>query len=117
MAKIKYLSIDKDRIPYRFAIRLAGETFVFETHYNTEGDFFTVDLCKGEQLLCTDKFVYGRHLFPQLIDVGRFPRVYIVPLDVSDTETVITWENFMKSVKPYIFTPEDLEISFVEAVV
>ena len=109
--RLRYLQVDKNRIPYRFTVRLVGETFVFEIHYNFEGDFFTIDLYKGAQILCTDKITYGRYLFSQLIDAGQFPIVYIIPLDISDVETIITWQNFMGPVKPYIFTSEELELT------
>jgi len=80
---LNYLSIDKEAIPYRFDMRLVGVTFTFEIHYNSEYDFFTVDLYRGEELLVAgEKLVYGRPLFNVYVN-ARLPDVIIVPFDLS----------------------------------
>lgn len=36
---MEFIEIEKDNIPYRFDISIAGEMFGFEVHYNADYDF------------------------------------------------------------------------------
>ena len=51
---MKYIDIEKEKIPYGFEIVLKNETFQLEVFYNTSGDFFTIDLYKNHRPI-----VYG----------------------------------------------------------
>lgn len=93
-----YLPINKEDIPYRFEVELRGEIFEFEIHYNAEHDFFTIDIFKNNEVLAHgEKLVYGQTLFSGIADT-RFPKVDIIPRDESGNETMITFDNFCKTV-------------------
>lgn len=95
---MEYIEIDKDEIPYRFVIDLAGEEFEFEINYNNRYDFFTVDLYKDSRTLVVgEKMILNRPLFTDLVDI-ELPRVTITPKDRSNIETRITYENLEKTV-------------------
>jgi len=98
MSDYKFIAIDKELVPYRFEITLAGHTFGFEIRYNAMRDFFTVDLYRGDNLIVTgEKVVYGRSLFlnQQHLDV---PTVPIIPYDLSLAANRVTWENLNNTV-------------------
>jgi hypothetical protein len=77
------INIDKQKIPYRFEISLAGTLYEMEFHYNPGFDFFTVDLYKNkEPLVYGEKLLYGLPLFHDIED-ARFPKVGLIPLDAS----------------------------------
>jgi hypothetical protein len=87
MADQQAIPIDKDDIPYRFDISLAGEIFTFEAHYNARFDYYSLDVEKdGDVLVNGEKVVYGRPLFSGLND-ARLPKVEIIPYDVAGIET------------------------------
>lgn len=90
--------INKDMIPYSFAIALNDITYNLEIRYNTEGDFFTVGLYDSDRnLICTEPLTYGSELFRPQYQAGIYPAMRIVPTDDSGKETVITWDNFNKT--------------------
>ena len=98
------IPINKDNIPYRFEIELAGDVFIFEIHYNAEYDFFTVDLYRDEEVLAYgEKLVYGSPLFGAYAD-GRFPQVTITPRDKAENETKVTYQNLEETV--FLFVGE-----------
>lgn len=96
------IPIAKENIPYQFEIELVGAVFVFEVHYNTQHDFFTVDLHRdGDALALGEKLVYGAPLFEAYAD-DRFPVVLLTPYDKADNETRVTYENFGETVFLYV---------------
>ncbi|MBU8908499.1 phage baseplate plug family protein [Desertibacillus haloalkaliphilus] len=96
------IPIQKEQIPNEFEIRLAGELFTFEVHYNAEYDFFTVDLYKsGDVLVLGEKVVYDSPLFDTYSD-ERFPGVTITPLDRADNEDRVTYSNLGNTVFLYV---------------
>ena len=97
---MKYIKIEKDLIPYRFDIQLAEKTYTFEVHYNSEYDFFTVDLYIGDEaIIYGEKLVYGKRLFDYpSID---FP-VEIVPRDNAEEQSRVGYDNLEDSVFLYI---------------
>lgn len=106
---INYIQIDKNSIPYRQDVRIAAETFGFVFNYNEEGDFFTCDLYKGEELLAAgEKVVYGKALFSAVAD-NRFPAAAIIPGDISDQESVVTWDTLGQNVFLYVISGEEIE--------
>lgn len=93
-----YIDIDKDAIPYRFEMQLAGQTWGFEIRYNMEYDFFTADLYRGDELIkAGEKFIYNRPLFEDLI-----PNVKIIPLDLSENANRVGWDELGESVFLYL---------------
>ncbi|MEK4187223.1 MULTISPECIES: phage baseplate plug family protein [unclassified Paenibacillus] len=104
---MEFIEIEKDNIPYRFDISIAGEMFGFEVHYNADYDFFTVDLEKnGEVLVYGEKLVYGQTLFYDVQD-NRFPRLPIVPWDESEISTAVTWETLGISVFLFVIDEDE----------
>lgn len=93
-----HIEIDKEAIPYRFEIELAGELFEMEIKYNQRFDFFAVNLYRdGELLLAGQKVVYGQPLFPE--HDYRFPKVSIIPMDESGAAIDrVTYQNFGENV-------------------
>ncbi|ASS66372.1 MULTISPECIES: hypothetical protein [unclassified Paenibacillus] len=103
----EYIEIDKAQIPYQFEIELTGELYRMEIQYNPDFDFFTVDLYRGDELLATgQKLVYGVPLWRAIWD-ERFPDVAIVPYDLAEKETRITWDNLGESVFLYLYEGAD----------
>lgn len=93
------IQIKKSQIPYRFTIALNSKTFMLEIRYNTECDLFTIGLYdKLGTLICTEPIIYGVELFKQQYISGQYPAMRIVPLDESDANTAVTWDNFNKTV-------------------
>lgn len=102
---IEYLAIDVSRIPCTFSIKLKDKTFSFTIKYNEVGKFFTVDLLdvNGNVLAFGDIIRYGRPLFNAVED-ERFPIPVIIPYCITDTDvSEVTWENFGKEVKLYLY--------------
>lgn len=99
---MKYIDIEKEKIPYRFEIVLNNETFQFEVFYNTVGDFFTVDLYKNHQLI-----LYGEKI---TLDVPLFndyayleiPKVIVKPGDTTRQALRITYDNLNEDVFLYV---------------
>lgn len=109
MAEQYAVPIIGEDAPYRFDIELAGELFTFEVHYNTMGDYFTVDLERnGETLVYCKKLTYGEPLFGSLSD-DRLPKVALVPRDVAGNETRVSMENLGKTVFLFIDETEEAQ--------
>ncbi|TQK41973.1 hypothetical protein FB479_11674 [Brevibacillus sp. AG162] len=95
---MEYIDIDKNEIPYRFEIDLAGRIYGMEIHYNYSFDFFTVNLSSnGEPIIVGEKIVYGRPLFSYSTDL-RLPKVAIVPRDLSGLSSSVGWNELGTSV-------------------
>ncbi|KEQ22880.1 phage baseplate plug family protein [Paenibacillus tyrfis] len=104
---MEYIDIEKQLIPYRFEISLSGTVFTFEVHYNSEFDFFTVDLERdGEVLVTGEKLIYGVPLFVDSAD-ERFPKVMIIPFDESGNSDRVTWDSMSENVFLFIGGVED----------
>jgi hypothetical protein len=104
MADINYLPIDKNKIPEQFEIIISNVLLKFVVRYNAAADFFTADIYdKDDAVIAYGKrFIIDVDLFENIID-SRLPNVQIIPYDPSNTVSRITYDNFMGSVKPYIF--------------
>lgn len=102
--ELSYLDIEKDLIPYHFSIVIQGKLIQFLIRYNSVSDFFTADIFDkdGNTIAYAKKFLIGVNLFENIID-ERLPEVEIIPFDPSEEHDKITYDNFMKAVKPYIF--------------
>lgn len=95
------IDIDNNLIPYRFDMQLQDMTFTFEVHYNSEYDFFTIDLYRGETYITTEKIVYGQSLFQNALHLD-VPPILIVPYDLTEQEPRVTYENLGVSVFLYL---------------
>ena len=90
--------INKDLIPYKFSITLGMNMYTFEVRYNETKDIFTIALYgDGNTLVCIEPLTYGVPLFSQTYRLG-FPAMQIVPIDESGETTIITKDNFNKTV-------------------
>lgn len=93
-----YIEIDKDAIPYRFEMRLNGVTWAFEVRYNSEYDFFTIDIYRGEESIAVgEKIIYGLPLFEE-----EMKPVRIVPLDFSGNADRVGWNELGETVFLYL---------------
>ena len=104
--EIDYIDIDVKKVPYTFNIKLIDKTFTFTIKYNDESDFFTTDLSvtnTGEFLVYGDPIRYGRPMFGSIED-ERFPLPVVIPVCLTgDNIDVVTFDNFGKEVKLYLF--------------
>lgn len=105
---IRIIHVNKQAIPYTADIRLAGETFTFTFNYNAEGDFFSIDLAKDDEVLCRgEKITYSRALF-QAVATEAFPKTVIVPLDRAGESKRVGWQDLGENVFLYVMNPEEL---------
>ena len=104
MTELKYLPIDKDKLPEQFEIIISSILLKFVVCYNATADFFTADIFDKDNntIAYGKRFIINVDLLENIID-SRLANVQIVPYDSSNIATRITFENFMESVKPYIF--------------
>lgn len=87
------IPINRDDIPYRFDIELAGVVFTFEIDYNVAYDFFAMDVYLGEDpIVLGQKLVLNRSLFAEVVDTRIPDGLDIIPR--SNTEQRISWDNF-----------------------
>lgn len=104
---MKYINIEKEKIPYEFDIVLQGETFRFKVNYNSLKDFFTIDLYKNEEVIVLgEKLVYGKPLFLSCLHKD-IPNINIIPYDLSQQTDRITFDNFNEQV--FLYLVEDDE--------
>lgn len=95
---MRYISINRDEVPYKFEMELAGEVFGFLIEYNYDFDFFTVDLTRaGFGTITGEKIVYGRPLFGAYAETW-LPKVKIVPRDPSGQQTRVGWDQLEETV-------------------
>lgn len=94
------IEINKNLIPYRFDIVLAGRAYTFFVDYNRTACFFTVSLYDSAgSLLCSgEPLVYGMPLFRDVYRAGVFPALDLTPLDESGQEQAVTWEKLGETV-------------------
>lgn len=95
------IDINKNLLPYKFDIEL-DRIYTFLIRYNTEYDIFTVDLSlDDETIVVGEKVVYGRALFSHLRHL-KIPSIPIVPVEMADKETRVTFDNLSKKVFLYL---------------
>ena len=103
---VEYIDVDTSKVPYNFSVKLEDRTYTFCIRYNPWGGFFTADLSittTGEMLVYGDIIRYGRPMFNSVED-ERFPIPVIIPLCLSgDDIHEITWDNFGKQVRLYVY--------------
>jgi hypothetical protein len=94
------IEIEKDLMPYSFDILLAAEEFTLEFKYNERANLFTCTLSErdGEVLVYDEPLIYGTRLFADVYNSDTFPALDIVPMDESDKENAVTFDNMGVSV-------------------
>jgi len=106
---MRYMPVFKDSIPYSADFRIKDTSYTFTFNYNAEGDFFTVDLKKGDEVLVVgEKITYGKALFSSFLD-ERFPVWPIIPFDMADNVTRAGWRELENDVFLFVIDPEELE--------
>lgn len=107
---MEYIEIDKTQIPYAFDIEIESDVFTFDVRYNERHDFFTIDLLKDDELIVAgEKIVYGVPLFERSYDPKTHPVVTIMPMDLSNKETRVTYGNLNETVFLYILDGSELD--------
>ncbi len=104
-ADVSYIEVDVSRVPYTFTIKLVDKTYTFTIKYNAPGRFFTVDLLdvNGNVLAFGEIVRYGRPLF-NVVEDERFPIPVIIPSCIANDDiSEVTWENFGREVKLYLY--------------
>ena len=92
------IEINKSLIPYTFNIALGGEEFTFRVDYNNTGGFFTVELSKNGETICSGEPIkYGKRLFSDVWS-PKFPTIDIVPIDPSGEYNAVTYDNLCEGV-------------------
>ncbi|MDR1465445.1 MAG: hypothetical protein LBJ11_09130 [Oscillospiraceae bacterium] len=101
---VEYIDVDVNKIPCTFSIKLGDKTYTLTFKYNAQGGFFTVDLetTQGDVLAYGDIIRYGRPLFGSIED-DRFPLPVIIPRGFTPGVDTVTFENFGKEVKLYLY--------------
>lgn len=93
------LQINKDLLPYRCSILLAGELFELQFGYNATAQLFTVDLYKDGELICAgEPIVYGVPLWHDVYKSDSFPALDIIPKDPSGEANAVTFDNLGETV-------------------
>lgn len=104
---MEYIEIDKDNIPESFYIDLADETFKLKFAYNETSDYFTVDLYQSNEdgedieMVMGEKLVLNKPLWSDISNLS-LPAPQLVPIDLSNNEKRITWDNLGETVFLYI---------------
>lgn len=102
MLNIDYINIEKKLIPYSFDITLEGTTYTIDVNYNQLNDFFTLNLLRnGEVIVLGEKLVYGKPLFLSALH-KEVPDVSIIPYDLSEKATEVTFDNLGENVYLYM---------------
>lgn len=102
---LKYLPIKRENIrrrPYNLITVIDGSPLNFIIHWNPIAEAFFFDLYdrEGDSITLSKKIVYAVDMLDILDD--RLPDKKIVPLDPTGQTSKITFDNFMREVKPYI---------------
>ena len=93
------IEINKNLIPYKFNIILAGQVFEIGIKYNEYADLFIMSLSKDNELICAgEPLIYGMPLFNDLYISGKYPALKIIPFDDSKANNNVTWDNFQQTV-------------------
>ena len=99
MEKPDVLTVEKSLLPYKCNILLAGELFTLQFNYNATAELFTVDLYKGDELICAgEPIVYGLPLWGSVYKAGLFPALNIIPIDPSGESNKVTFDNLIDTV-------------------
>jgi len=106
---MKYLPIEKDKIPYTFDVKLSGRTYTITIKYNRFSNEFTADLELEEKTLVKGKkILMGTPIFEEFAydnNGNKNPDFYdeiLIPYDLTWQDEVITLDNFGENVQIYV---------------
>lgn len=100
--------INKSLVPYTFSMLLGEELFDFRVDYNETHGFFTIGVYKDGEVVCSgEKIVYGKKLFEEIYEHGKFPAIDIIPYDLSGEYDAVTFDNLSETVQLYIDNREE----------
>lgn len=107
--RMEYLPINRTNIEYRpdrFAVNMTGVVLIFQVSWNpvAQGFFLNLLTRDGKPIIEGRRLVYGQDILDNISD-DRVPDKRIIPFDPSGNEKQITFDNFMRPVKPYILEP------------
>lgn len=103
MASRDYIPFDKEDIPQQFEFDLADDTFILRINYNQTDDSFSLDLYDQdmEAIVLGEKLILNVPLWEDIVN-EKLPAPSLIPMDESNTEKRVTYENFMQTVFLYI---------------
>lgn len=98
-----YIPVDKLHLPERFEFPFGKNIYIIGVNWNESGQYFTVDLFEPNlnPIALGERVVANQELWANLTD-PRLPFESVVPMDESNPDTDITFENFGETVKLYI---------------
>lgn len=98
-----YIPIDVDNLPEKFEFYFGNNSYVIKVDYNSVGEFFSIDIYDSNMvsIVIGEKLVLNKPLWSDITDKS-LPFERIVPMDEAMQETVLTKENFGKTVFLYI---------------
>jgi hypothetical protein len=100
---IQFLPIDTTEIPISIIYKLSNELYEFRFFHNSREDFITVEIWKDEDLLHSNKLVYGNNI---LKGFNQIPFA-IIPLTYDDlysqgySDKIVTLENLGNTINLY----------------
>lgn len=109
--EVVYIDIDVSKIPQIFQIELAGVDYNVQINYNSQGDFYTIDLydTNFNPIVMGEKLIYGQYLWRHIVN-EQIPSIDLLPFDLTEKETQCNMETFGKSVFLYV---DDTEMGLV----
>ena len=106
---MKYIPLEKDKIPYSFDVKLSDKTYTIDIRYNNYSNEFTADLILGEETLVKGKkMLMGQAIFEEFAydnNGNKNPKFYnelLVPYDLSWQEEIITLDNLGEKAQIYV---------------
>ncbi|MGC1137796.1 hypothetical protein V7E39_09560 [Bacillus sp. B38] len=103
MATRDYIPFDIEDIPQQFEFDLADDTFILRINYNQSDDSFSLDLYEQDMtpIVLGEKLILNVPLWDDIVN-ENLPAPALIPLDESNSETRVTYKNFMETVFLYI---------------
>lgn len=99
---MRYINIDKNRIPYEFELEIDKEIFQFEVLYNSYKDYFTINLYKNHKpVVMGEKIVLHQPLFDGLEHLD-IPKIIVIPYDTTEGALRIGYDNLSEDVFLYV---------------
>lgn len=112
MALRPYIPIDVENLPEMFEFDFGSVTYKIQVSYNTVIEAFTLDIltAMSEPIIMGEVLVLNEKLWNESSD-ARLPFEDIIPMDESGEETMITKDNFGKTVFLYIdqLSPDEVD--------
>jgi hypothetical protein len=99
---MKFLPIDKSKLPYTFTLVIDGERLRFRARYNAQAGMFMLDVYSGSEPIALGRpLLYGRDALFGVTD-PRVQSIGIFPWTNGGLAEEITPSNFMLEVKPWL---------------